>query len=677
MLRTVITLVLATVTTLGWAQTQQETVQPGEPEPPRVKEELVVTASRYEQSSFATPVPIDVISEDLLARVRPEKMTDLLKQLPGIEVAGEGPFRGLPVVRGLSSNRVLILVDGQRLNNSRESTQFAGIQPGLVDLSQVERIEVLRGPASVQYGSDALGGVINIITRQQAFSPGRFRLSGRLGYELGTAASSHRGTVELSGAGERVTFHIGAGTFEADDYESPRGTVPNSGMTQKSVDGSVRVLVGRQGVLRANVQSTRTSDVGFPGYDPASSGIDIAFPRFDRDKLSLTYDSGPVYGLTSLTTSAYRQDVVKESRLDIGPRKTFTRSEIVSTGGSAQATTTLGQHFLVFGFDAYQDELHDQALTTTAASTSTDVQVPDSTQRGVGVYLQDEWRVSERVQLVLGARGDRFTFVSHDDPRYKGVRLDESDSAVSGSLAARYQVTQHVALTALVGRAFRAPNLQERSYYGFVSGNLAYIEQNPALDAETALNAELGFKVRYDRFTGGLSVYRNSVRDFIAFSYLGRTIPNPRPGQPPIDVARFENVSRARIEGAEFDLQARLSGSWLAFGSIAYTRGTDERTGQPLPLIAPLKARLGARFEQARWWSELAARIVARNDRVAPGYTQTPGFTVYDLRAGYRLTTGLSVQAAVENLTDKAYAEPFNLRDEPGRNLRLSVGYAF
>lgn len=677
MLRPVIAAVLATVTSLGWAQTPEETVHPGEPEPPRVKEEVVVTASRYEQSTFSTPVPIDVISEDLLARVKPEKMVDLLKQLPGIEVAGEGPFRGLPVIRGLSSNRVLILVDGQRLNNSRESTQFAGIQPGLVDLSQVERIEVLRGPASVQYGSDALGGVINIITRQQAFSSDRFRLSGSVGYELGTAASSHRGTFELTGAGERATFHIGAGYFEADDYESPRGTISNSGMTQKSVDGNVRFLLGDQGVLRANVQSTRTSDVGFPGYDPLTSGIDIAFPRFDRDKYSLTFDSGPLGRLANITATAYRQDVVKESRLDIGPRRSLTRSEIASTGGSAQATATIGQHFVVFGFDAYQDELHDQALTTTAAGSNTDVQVPDSTQRGLGAYVQDEWRLSERLQLVLGARGDRFTFVSRDDPRYKGTRFDVSDSALSGSLAARYQVTPHVALTALFGHAFRAPNLQERAYYGFVSGNLAYIEQNPALDPETALNAEVGFKVRYDRYTGGLSIYRNSVRDFIAFTYLGRTIPNPRPGQPPIDVARFENVSRARIEGAELDLQTRLSGRWSVFGSVAYTRGTDGRTGQPLPLIAPFKARLGARVEQVRWWSELAARIVARNDRVAPGYTQTPGFTVYDLRAGYRFAMGLSVQAAVENLTDKAYAEPFNLRYEPGRNVRMSIGYKF
>jgi len=132
----------------------------------KFEEQVVVTATRYEQDSYETSLPISVVSADDLSRQQPEKMVDMLKQMAGVEFQGEGPFRGIPVIRGLSSNRVLILVDGQRLNNSRESTEFAGIQPSLVDLSQIERIEVLRGPASVLYGSDAIGGVINIITKQ-------------------------------------------------------------------------------------------------------------------------------------------------------------------------------------------------------------------------------------------------------------------------------------------------------------------------------------------------------------------------------------------------------------------------------------------------------------------------------------------------------------------------------
>lgn len=653
-------------------ETQQSDKKPA---PHKVEAEVVVTASRYQQESFATPVPIDVVSEDLLARVKPEKVMDLLKQLPGLEVSGEGPFRGLPVLRGLSSNRVLILVDGQRLNNSRESTQFAGIQPGLVDLSQVERIEVLRGPASVLYGSDALGGVVNFITRQQAFGQDQMRLSGGVNYEYGSAAKSHRGGLELNGATARATFHLGAGYFEASDYSSPEGEVPNSGMTQKSVDGNARFLVGAAGVLRFDLQSTRTTDVGFPGYDPATSGIDIAFPHFDRDKYAVTYEGGPVLGLGGYKLSAYVQNVVKESRRNISFGSFFsnntTRSEIDSAGASVQSTAALGNHYLVFGLDTYQDTLHDETTAQTPFGSNNNVQIPDSTQRGLGVYVQDEIRITDRFQLMAGARGDRFTFVSDDDPRYKGEPFDVTDSALSGSLSARYEVTRNVALTALVGRAFRAPNIQERAYFGIVSDGTTYVEQNPDLGPETGLNTELGFKVQYDRYSGGFNIYRNDLQDFISLVIDGKY------NGTNLDLARFENIAEARIEGAELELQALLSDRWTAFGSVAYSRGTDERTGEPLPLIAPLKGVLGARYERPRWWGELSTRMMSRNDRVAPGYEETPGFTVYDIRGGYSFAMGLSLQAAVENLSDKAYHEPFNIRLEPGRSVRVSVAYRF
>jgi len=114
------------------------------------KDQIVVTPGRQEQASGDAPAPITVFDRETIEMIQPEKMADLFKTIPGVEIEGEGPFRGIPVIRGMSSNRVLILVDGQRLNNARESTTFAGIQPALVNLAEVERIEVLRGPASVQ-----------------------------------------------------------------------------------------------------------------------------------------------------------------------------------------------------------------------------------------------------------------------------------------------------------------------------------------------------------------------------------------------------------------------------------------------------------------------------------------------------------------------------------------------
>jgi hemoglobin/transferrin/lactoferrin receptor protein len=645
------------------------------PATPAVHEEMVVTATRYELDSFQTPVPVSVVTSQDLARQQPEKMVDVLKELPGVDVSGEGPFRGLPVIRGMDSNRVLILVDGQRLNNARESTEFAGIQPGLVDLSMVDHIEVVRGPASVLYGSDAIGGVINIITKEQAFQQGPLRLDGVAGYEYGDAAHSNREHAELNGSGERMTFHVGASAFEAKDYSTPEGAVPNSGMKQRSFDGNLRFLVSDTGVLRFDVQATQTRDVGFPGYDPVTSGIDISFPRFDRNKYSVDYESGPFAGLNGLSLTAYYQTIVKESimNLSFGPyfNDNFTRSDINTWGFNAQSSTDLASHHVTFGLDFYQDALHDFTAESSPFGSDNNVAVPDSDQRGYGLYAQDEIAVSPRFQLTLGARGDRYTFVSKSDPRYTGEPFDVDQSAGSGNVSARYQVTNNVVLTALVGRGFRAPNIEERSYLGLATTGDTYIEQNPNLKPEHSLNYELGFKVRYARYSGGFNVYQNNVRDFINIAFLGT---DPQTG---LELAQFQNTDRATIRGAEFQLESYLSEKWTAFGNVSYSRGTDDKTGDPLPLIAPLKAVLGLRYQELRWWGELATRMVARETRVPEGETSTPGFATVDLRGGYAFADGLFLQAAIDNIGNVTYHEPFNVRLEPGRNLKLSVGYKF
>ncbi len=654
------------------------------------RDRVVVTASRAEEISAATPAPITVIDRAQIEEQQPEKLADLFKEIPGVEVFGEGPFRGLPVIRGFSSNRVLILVDGQRLNNSRESTSFAGIQPGLVNIAQVERIEVLRGPASVQYGSDAIGGVVNIITRQPELGAQEFTLSGDVAYEYGTASESHQPRAFVAGAGKGYAFEIGASYQEAGDYSAASGAaessrfaeyvssddvVYNSGMQQTSVDGSFRFQTGERGVFRIGLEAVRTDDVGFPGFDP-SSGIDISFPRFDRDKLRLGWSSGPLWGLEDVSLHAYYQQVVKESvrNFDFGPfffSNNFTRSDIDTVGFNAQSTAELAAQRLIFGVDFYRDKLHDDTLAETIFGTSTEVAVPDSRQTGLGLYVQDRIRVGDRLSVYAGLRGDRFDFKSEDDPDYAGEPFDVTDSALSGNLGLTYAVTDHVNLTALVARGFRSPNLQERSYFGIVTTGDTLIIQNPDLKSENSLNYEVGFKARYDRYFGGLSMFYNDVTDFISYEFLGT---DPDSG---LELARFANIDKAKVWGVEFDLETILGRRWSAFTNASYTRGSNDRSGEPLPFIPPLKAAFGVRFQERAWWAEAALRVVTKQDRVPEGETSSAGFTVYDLSGGFDLSGRLGIVAALRNLTDKLYAEPFNNRPEPGRNLRVSLRYGF
>ncbi len=646
------------------------------------KDEVVVTGTRTEQSSAELPTPITVISRQEIERAQPEKLVDLFKEIPGLEVFGEGPFRGIPVIRGLASNRVLILVDGQRLNNSRESTTFSGIQPGLVDLSEIERIEVVRGPASVQYGSDALGGVVNIITRKPDLGAVEFSLGGEAGYEYGTAADSNRARLEVNGQGRGMALRLAAFYQDAGNYESPRGEVPNSGMKQKGFDGSFRFLTGTAGVMRIGAEVVRTDDVGFPGFDPETSGVDIRFPNFDRDKVSLSWEGGSLGPFESLTLTSYYQQTVKESirNLDFGMffLNNSTRSEIDSLGLNAQATSSAGATGLIYGIDYYRDRLHDETLEESPFGSSNEVAVPDSTQDGIALYLQSETALSGRTRLFLGIRGDRFTFTSDDDPRYAGEPFDVTDEAVSGAAGLTWAATRHVDLTAMVSRGFRAPNLQERSFLGLATTGDTYILQNPNLASETSMNYEAGFKVRYARHFGAFNVYYNDIQDFITFVFLGQ---DPDTG---LDLARFDNVEKATIQGVEFELESIVSNSWTVFETVSYTRGEDDTTGEPLGFIPPLKVVVGARFQSGSFWSEGRVRIVDNQDRVGPDQSPSPGFTVYSLRGGYEFANGLSLRATLDNLTDKAYEEPLNAHEdpasrryEPGRNLRVSVAYRF
>ncbi len=680
---------------------QEEPNKKDEEEGRVFKDRIVVTAARQEQASGDAPAPITVFDRETIEKIQPEKMADLFKTIPGVEIEGEGPFRGIPVIRGLSSNRVLILVDGQRLNNARESTSFAGIQPALVNLAEVERIEVLRGPAAVQYGSDAIGGVVNIITRQPNLGAQDFKVTGDAAIEYGTISDSQAGRVSVTGTGTGFSFYVGGSYEQVDDYKAASGaknderyenyvlddnTVPNSGMEQTNFNGGVKFLTGQQGVLRIDAEVVRTQDVGFPGFDLETSGIEFSFPNFDRDKIGVSWSSGPVWGLSDISLSTYYQAINKESAsvFDFPGffSDSFTQSSIDSIGFNAQSIADVGQHHLTFGLDVYDDNVEDKALSNTCFGPfclppSTEVAVPKSEQVGIGLYIQDGWAVSDVVTLQLGLRGDSFSFDSDkNDLNYPGEPFDVNDSAVSGNVGVVWSVTDHVNLSGSVARGFRTPNLQERSFTGIATNGEAFILQNPDLDSERSWNYEIGTKVRYDRYSGGLHVFYNDLTDFITLEFLGEIDPDLG-----IELAQLQNIEKARIWGIELDLETIFATWWTAFGSIAYIEGENNLTSEPLPSIPPFKIVLGVRYQKTNWWSEANLRFVDRQTRLPeddPFFeTGTTGFTVYDLRGGYDFKFGLGVLIALENITDKLYNEPYNNRPEPGRNLRATLRYRF
>ena len=165
----------------------------------------VVTANRYEQRPFEVSQPITLFSPEDIRGLSPAIVPDLFRNVPGVEINDAGPFRTRPVIRGVFGNRVLVLVDGERLNNTRQSSP-AGAQLSLVDIGQVERVETLYGPGAVLYGSDALGGVINIITKSPITesAPESFKPRGSAEVRYSTVDEQKKGRLELGGENKRL-----------------------------------------------------------------------------------------------------------------------------------------------------------------------------------------------------------------------------------------------------------------------------------------------------------------------------------------------------------------------------------------------------------------------------------------------------------------------------------------
>ena len=193
-------------------------------QPAGLHEGIVVTAARQETDTSRLPLPTALVSDRRLGEYMPTNLAQALTEVPGVTWRGAGPFRSRPVIRGLDSNRILVLVDGERLNNNRTSTGQGGIETSLVDVSNIQQVEVVRGPGSVLYGSDAFGGVVNIRTRN-AQPRDDIGFGARLGATSFPNSNGVRANTELSAGNRWFSAWVRGSTGSMGNYRSPASEI--------------------------------------------------------------------------------------------------------------------------------------------------------------------------------------------------------------------------------------------------------------------------------------------------------------------------------------------------------------------------------------------------------------------------------------------------------------------
>ena len=648
--------------------------------PGGVSESVTVTAARTQVATDDSTSTVSVIDRLGIERRSLNSVGDLFRSLAGTSTNNEGAFQVRPRVRGLESNRVLILVDGDRLNNSRTSTGQSGIEIGLVEPSLIESVEVVRGSGSVLYGTDALAGTINVIT---ADTPARrddgFRFGGAFNTFYTSNERGRRGSIALNGASKWFAFSIAQSLERFENYfvGKANGAVPPEilGIGGIAADGEVlnsqshggntrataRVFLNDTNTLRLNYDRRRMSNIGSPTLLGTFTGY---FPFSNRDKFSARYETVELTeNLKRVSISAYYQPQLRNftNVLTVPPAPPFfpglfqfseTVTDTKTVGFDLQTDWRLGErNFMIAGASFFRDKNTDRRLIITSTTPTSlnrternSRSVPDATLSNFGLFAQNEFRITPKVRIVGGVRFDTFATRSEPtpeftlDPRFtedqiedlglNGLTegLDVTNQTLTGDIGVVYSPIEQVSLTARVGRSFRTPNIFERFFtdFGSVGG---FLVGNPQLEPESGINIDTNFRYRGDRIAVTLTYFNNTYTNFLslppAVDRNGDRIVIPRPPLAPIPVFQTKNVRKARIQGVEAELEApiKISFGYLTpYGNYSYLRGDDLTEDQPLDTISPHRTNAGFRWENFRrsYFMDYNVRIVTTQHRLPP-----------------------------------------------------------
>lgn len=623
---------------------------------------IQTTATPLATTALESPQPLAVLQGDRLANAQAPSLGAVLEALPGMRNLSTGAGVGKPVIRGLTSNRVLILENGQRI----ESQQWGDEHAPNVETASAERIEVIRGPASVLYGSDALGGVINVVQRELPDATDRPAfVSQWFTGSFSRNGNAPDGSLLVEGARGAVGFRTTLTARTQDDIRTPSGTLGNSGLDMHGGSAALGVR-GGWGSFAAT-------------YTGRSERLEIHENHADEPDATpfqrVGVSRGTLTGNIALGSARIEVDLGRESNR----RREFEDANATDFALGLQSTNTMGNIHLHHSTGGrLAGVLGISAMRNTVSISGEEVLVPASVTDNIGAYVFEQIDAG-RWQFSAGARAD-WRRLRHEANEALGLDAGEQDwSAITGNAGVLLRVTESVALVSNLGRGFRAPSAFELFADGVHEGTVRYEVGSGTLRNEVSLNADLAVRMQGHGVAAELGVFRNAINNYIYPDPTGET--DPASG---LQVYRYRQGD-AVLTGVEASADVHLQ-PWLHLrGGVDYTRGQNTTTDQPLAFVAPVRLTYAARLEPRvrtvhDLYIEMGGETNAQQRRLDPDDFAPPGYTVVTLSTGGAFNLAgrrvlLDVQA--RNLLDTPYRSFLSrykrYADDAGRSVIVRV----
>lgn len=622
---------------------------------------------RSSQSIFDTAAAASIRTQEEIRERQSADMFQALQNEVGVLIQSTAAGQASPFIRGLTGQQVLILIDGIRLNNSTfrrgPNQYFNTIDPGMVD-----HIEVLRGQGSVLWGSDAIGGTINVVTRSAdshwGLCHGDYCL-GEFTQYYNTSNSSPYSRLNVEGWVGAMGMFGGGSFLNVRDLDTgfdqfPRQ--PGTNYQQYAGDIKFNVLVSENSMLTLAMQHLKQEDLPrsdrFPGYpfDRNNSNTPGGARFFDpqqRDLIYLRYQSiAPCGGMfdAATFTASYQRQFEKQTRGM--PTTRFQETDVETTG----LQWVVSRDCFEFGdwtsgFDWYYDDV-DSSFGGTASGPI----IPDDAwYRRAGWFLNGNIPLTCRIDATAGVRYESIetagTPIIDDSPQHIKTSYDDWVSQVGLIFKCSRDVNTFVSIS----QGFRAPNLDD-----LMANNPNVLQQGQSVPSlglrpENSINYELGLKTNFDRLRTQSSVFWLDLDDNIVSITAA---PNT-----------FASANQdSLVQGCEFSGEYLLDRCWDLYGNFWYTRGENNVTDAPLSRVPPAQGILGLRYREPcghrfftiyTWMSDRQDRLDPVRDvtdeRIPIG--GTPGFATLNLRMGRTLGQDHRhrLSLSLENLLDKDY----------------------
>ncbi|AHV36330.1 ligand-gated channel protein [Aeromonas hydrophila YL17] len=665
---------------------------------------MVVSGSRMEQKLEDVSGPISVITAEQIEEQVVSNVADLFRYEPGVTALGGAGDAQTFIIRGMGENRVKIVRDGVRENDAYKN---GGVGQSYFDTDMIKQVEVVKGPASAAYGSDALGGVIAITTKDAAdFLKGR---DSYLDATSGYASSSHQKMAGFTGAlrtGElenllRYTWRDGGVTQNYDSDKNEFDIV------------SQALLFKSQWNLSDSQFLKLTVDYFTEGQDPDAVDLTKAGSVFnqpitdkDTDNLSLVLDHGIAlqapwvdridskiyYARTKQTMDQYAS-----SKYPVRPTNPYVTKnsldhngfEQKSLGAQLKFSKALDSQRLAWGLEyEHTDNERTRFKAPTVAGDFegySELSFPSTTTEHGALWAFDELKFGERWVLTPGARYDYYQMNPDQDPAYTGENLKRfSEGEFSPKLGLVFKAHEAANLFAQYSHGYKTP-MYDNAFSTLNHQAYGYrIEPNTNLKPESSDGIDLGVRGSAGGFSYEVATFYNKYDDFIELGQVsteGRTA-----------VYQYQNLDKATTKGAEAKADYWLNDLVNVWGNLSYIEGKDG-DGNYINSLSPLKGTLGVRLEQANWNINTALRFADDMSKVgkdAKGNDniKSAGWGVLDIYAQFKPVQDLQFNVGVFNLFDKEYVNYESItgqsasastsnKTEPGRNLSARVKYVF